>query len=274
MPELPEVETIRRVIEPQVQGLQILGVRVKSAQVIAHPTVPAFCEAVTGQTILGIARHGKFLQFPLKSGDTLTLHLRMSGSLLVTGADAPAYPHTHAVFELDGGKELRFVDLRRFGRFWLIANGEEDIYSGIDRLGLEPLGASICADYLQANYGARKRPIKGCLLEQGVVAGIGNIYADEILFAARIRPDRLANSLTAEEWRRLAVLIPERLAFFLDKNAITPEEYLAGEGENYRNMPYLQVYGRAGQPCTACGVPLLRMVLAGRSSVFCPNCQK
>ena len=121
--------------------------------------------------------------------------------------------------------------------------------------------------------GKRKKTIKECLLDQSVVAGIGNIYSDEILFAARIHPKRPANTLTTEEWNRLASVIPERLAFFVEKNEITPEEYLETKGQEYRNTPFLQVYGHGGEPCPVCGETLCRTVIGGRSSVYCPVCQ-
>lgn len=274
MPELPEVETIKRVLEPQISGLQIESVAVARPEVIDHPTVAEFCEIVAGQVIRGMGRRGKFLQILLESGDTVVLHLRMTGCLLLVPADYPTEKHTHVTFHLIGGHDLRFVDTRRFGRFWLIRAGEDDTESGTSKLGLEPFDANLSAAYLQANFGRRKRPIKDCLLDQSTVAGIGNIYSDEILFAAKIRPDRPVDSLTDREWRRLAEVIPERLAYFVEKNAITPEEYLEGKGQDYRNTPFLQVYGHNGKPCLLCGQPLCRIVIAGRSSVFCPRCQK
>ncbi len=274
MPELPEVETIKRVLEPQISGLQIGSVDVDRPEVIAHPMAAAFCRMVAGQVIGGMGRRGKFLQIRLESGDTVVLHLRMTGSLLLTPSNYPAEKHTHATFHLSGGHDLRFIDTRRFGRFWLIHAGEDDTYSGAGKLGPEPFDASLSVEYLRASLGRRRRPIKDCLLDQSVVAGVGNIYSDEILFTAKVRPGRPACSLTDREWQRLADAIPERLAYFVEKNVITPEEYLAGKGQDYRNTPFLQVYGRAGKPCPTCGKTLCRIVVAGRSSVFCPRCQK
>ena len=240
---------------------------------IAHPAAVEFGQAVAGQTIDGMGRRGKFLQILIKGGYTLVLHLRMTGCLLLTPSDYPLEKHTHVIFHLRDGRELRFIDTRRFGRFWLIRSRKDDTYSSIDRLGPEPFGARLSAEYLRASLGRRKRPIKDCLLDQGVVAGIGNIYSDEILFTVKIRPDRPANSLTTEEWQRLAAAIPKRLSYFTETNATTPEEYLAGRGQDYRNTPFLQVYGREGEPCPVCGNVLHRVVIAGRSSVFCPCCQ-
>lgn len=273
MPELPEVETIKRVLGPQIGGLTIESVTVIRSEVIAHPAPAEFCEALAGQEILGMKRRGKFLQIPLGNGDVVILHLRMTGCLLITPADWPKEKHTHVIFALSDGRELRFSDMRRFGRFWLLRSGEADTYTGIDRLGLEPFDKRLTPEYLQQKLGRRKMSIKGCLLDQNVISGIGNIYADEILFTAKLRPDRPANGLTAAEWVRLCIAIPERLAYFIEKNAISPEDYLQRRGQSYRNTPFLQVYGHGGKPCPICGRALLKTVIAGRSSVFCPFCQ-
>lgn len=273
MPELPEVETIRRVLEPQIKGLTITAVTVNRPEVIGHPTVEGFCQALTGQTIDTMTRRGKFLSVLLDSGDYFMLHLRMTGCLLLTSADYPMEKHTHIVFHLSSGDELRFSDTRRFGRFWLFRKGESDTYSGMDKLGLEPFDNGLTAGYLQQHFGKRKKAIKECLLDQSVIAGIGNIYSDEILFDAKIHPGRPANSLTEAEWGRLAVAIPERLAYFIEKNALTPAEYLESKGQDYRNTPFLQVYGHGGEPCPVCGATLCRMIVGGRSSVYCLKCQ-
>lgn len=273
MPELPEVESIRRVLEPQLRGLAVRHVTATRPEIIAHPGAEEFCGRLAGQTVDHMERRGKFLTLCLAGGDRVILHLRMTGRLLLTPADYPEEKHTHLVFQLDDGRELRFCDTRRFGRFWLFRAGETDTYSGMDRLGMEPEDARLSAEYLRSVFGKRKKAVKECLLDQSVIAGIGNIYSDEILFAARIRPTRSAGSLTEEEWERLAAAIPEQLRFFTEKNAVTPEEYLKGRGQEYRNTPFLQVYGHAGSPCPVCGEILCRTVVGGRSSVFCPACQ-
>lgn len=273
MPELPEIETIKSVIEPQIKGLMIEKIIVNRSEVIAQPGSTQFCKAVTGQNISSMARRGKFLIIHLKNESRIILHLRMTGCLLVTPPDYPMEKHTHIIMQLNNGMELRFSDTRRFGRFWLIQSGEEDTYSGISKLGLEPFDEKFTAEYLQSRFGKRKKTIKECLLDQSVVVGIGNIYSDEILFRARISPVRPANSLTTEEWQHLATVIPECLSYFIEKNRITPEDYLQTKGQDYRNTPFLQVYGHNGEPCQNCGNTLCRTVIGGRSSVYCPNCQ-
>lgn len=274
MPELPEIETIKRVIEPQIQGLMIDKVNVKRPEVVAYPTADEFCGLLTGQTISNMTRRGKFLVIHLNSNDRIILHLRMTGCLLLTPADYPEEKHTHVIFRLNNGKELRFSDTRRFGRLWLLKNGEADTYSGTHKLGTEPLDKLLAAEYLKALLGKRKKAVKECLLDQSVIAGIGNIYSDEILFTAGIYPARPANSLNMEEWERLAAAIPERISYFIEVNKITPEEYLETRGQDYRNTPFLQVYGQEGKPCPKCGEMLCRIVVGGRSSVYCPVCQK
>lgn len=274
MPELPEVETIKRVLEPQLKGLKITNVTVNRPEVTAYPAADEFCRLLIGQSVSGMMRRGKFLQILLNSGDRIVLHLRMTGCLLFTPADFLEEKHTHIVFEMSDGRQLRFLDMRRFGRFWLLQNGEEDTYSGIAKLGMEPFDKELTAEYLKIHLGKRKKAIKECLLDQSMIAGIGNIYADEILFTARIHPARPAGSLQSAEWERLAQVIPERLSYFIEKNQITPEEYLETKGQDYRNTPFLQVYGHAGKACPVCGNLLCRMVIGGRSSVYCPECQK
>ncbi len=274
MPELPEVETIKRVLDPQLQGLVIKNVVLNRPEVIAYPNGDEFCRRLVGQTLTGMARRGKYLLLWLNSGDRVILHLRMTGCLLLAPAGFPEEKHTHLLFRLNNGEELRFSDTRRFGRFWLLQKEEADSYSGIEKLGKEPFDPALTAEYLKACFGKRKKAIKECLMEQSAVAGIGNIYSDEILFAARIYPARLACSLTGEEWERLATIVPERLSYFIEKNSITPEEYFETKGKDYRNTPFLQVYGKKGEPCPVCGQPLCRMVIGGRSSAFCPRCQK
>lgn len=280
MPELPEVETIKRVIEPQIQGFVIDKITVKRPEVTAYPAADEFCKRLTGQVISQMERRGKFLVIRLKSDDRIILHLRMTGCLLLTPADYPEEKHTHIVFSLNNGiekghsRELRFSDIRRFGRFWLIGKDESDTYSGIDKLGIEPFDKMLTAGYLNDRLGKRKKAIKECLLEQNIIAGIGNIYSDEILFTAGICPTRPANSLNSSEWEQLAAAIPERISYFVEVNEITPEDYLETKGQEYRNTPFLQVYGQKGKPCPRCGEPLRRIVVGGRGSVYCPACQK
>ena len=273
MPELPEVETVRRVTEPQITGRRIEAVRIVNAGVIAHPSAEEFCAALAGRTFTGMGRRGKFLLFSFAEGGRLVLHLRMTGQLLVTPADYPMEKHTHLILELPDGKEMRYADVRRVGRFWYLAEGEEDCVTGMDKLGPEPDDPRITAAYL-AEQRNRRRPVKEMLLDQSVVAGIGNIYADEILFACRIHPETPCCELTEKELQQLAEQIPQIIAFYVEKNQIPQEDYLKTGGKDYRNTPFLRVYGHAGEPCPVCGATLEKIAVGGRGSVFCPVCQK
>ena len=178
MPELPEIETIRRIIEPQIQGVGIERVAVSRPEVIAHPDADGFCSRLKGQVFDRVERRGKFLIIRLKSSDRIIIHLRMTGCLLAAPADDPEEKHTHVIFRLNGDRELRFSDTRRFGRLWLLGEGEADPYSGVEKLGKEPFDADFTAEYLSAKLGKRKKAVKECLMEQRVIAGIGNIYSD------------------------------------------------------------------------------------------------
>ena len=274
MPELPEVETVKQVLAPQIKGQKIVNITVNKPEVIAHPGAAEFKNQLIGQTIKEAARRGKFLIIMLRSGDRIVLHLRMTGCLLLTPPDFPKEKHTHIIFQLSGKKELRFSDTRRFGRLWFFKKNETDTYSGIGKLGPEPFDESFSAEYFAAALKKRRKTIKQCLLDQSLVAGIGNIYSDEILFAARIYPARPAQSLTDEEINRIFGTIPKCLLYFCEKNKITPEKYLKTKGKDYQNTPFLKVYGHEGEPCPACGTKLCRIIVGGRSSVYCPKCQK
>lgn len=273
MPELPEVESVCRALEGDLAGRRIRSVRLFTPDVAAHPDAETFCAALQGRTFLKLRRRGKFLIAALDDGARLVVHLRMTGRLLLVCGTDDLETHTRAAFLLDNGRELRFVDMRRFGRLWLLRAGEEDVFTGMANLGPEPDSPGLNAAYLRAACGRSRRAIKTCLLDQSVVAGIGNIYSDEILFEAGVCPDRPACSLTDAEWTRLAQCIPAVMDFFTRQNIVTAEEYRNTAGKEYRNTPWLRVYGHAGEPCPRCGTPLARIVVGGRSSVFCPACQ-
>lgn len=274
MPELPEIETVRRVVGPQIVGRRVTEVSVRHPKVVGRPDPKSFTERLVDRTFADLTRRGKSLTAILDDGSRMVMHMRMTGCLVVAPRDRPEEPHTHIVISLDDGNELRFSDTRRFGRFWLLAEGDEDDCTGICNLGPEPFDPSFTAEYLENRVGNSRRAIKECLLDQGVVAGIGNIYSDEILFDTNIDPMCPACLLDYDDWERLAEEIPRALRFFIEKNEISPEEWLEGKGKEYRNTPYIRIYGHAGQPCPVCGTPLVRRVIGGRSSVSCPECQR
>lgn len=274
MPELPEVETIKRITEPQIRGRSVLSVDIRNPQVIAYPERDTFAAALTGRTFSGMNRRGKYLSFDTDNGDRLFLHLRMTGQLLVTPPEYPEEKHTHLIINLSDGKQIRYIDVRRFGRLWYLKNGEDLSVTGIDKLGPEPDDERLTVGYLKEKFGSKKKPVKEMLHDQTVIAGIGNIYSDEILFASRIYPEKKCCDLTDGEWETLAASIPKIIAYYIEKNEVTPEDYLNGKGKEYRNTPYLNVYGKAGKPCPTCGAKLEKKTVGGRSSTFCPRCQK
>lgn len=274
MPELPEVETVRQILEPQIIGQTILSVTINNPQVIAHPDAAAFAERFTDQTVRRMSRRGKFLTIHFENDDRMIIHLRMTGQLLITPADYPDEKHTHLIADLSGGRQIRYIDVRRFGRFWYLLKDEVDTFTGQDKLGLEPTDEAMTADYLKARLGGRKKSIKEMLHDQSVVAGIGNIYSDEILFEAELYPEEKCADLTIGDWNQLTAKIKEVIAWGVTANGMTPEEYLAGAGKEYRNIPDLRVYRREGQPCSRCGAVIERIVIGGRSSCYCPTCQR
>ena len=273
MPELPEVESVRVALEASLRGRRVESVRLPDERCAAHPAAEAFCDSLRGRAFSALGRRGKFLYATLDDGGKLVVHLRMTGRLLLAEAGEASAAHTRAAFLLDDGRELRFVDARRFGRLWLLRPGEEDTYTGMAGLGPEPDDPALDAAYLRGACGKSRRAVKSCLLDQSMIAGIGNIYSDEILHVVRIRPDRPACSLSTEEWERLAEYIPRVMRFFTEKNLVTFEEYRQSAGLEYRNTPWLRVYDHAGEACDICGTALERRVIGGRGSVFCPNCQ-
>ncbi len=274
MPELPEVETVKRIVEPQIAGQKILSVEINNPQIIAHPSPRQFLNGIVGQTVRGMSRRGKFLTIHFESEDRIVLHLRMTGRFLVAPRDFPAEKHTHLTFSLSNGTSARYIDVRRFGRFWLLKKGEADNVSGQHKLGLEPFDKNLTAAFLKSGEGRRTRAVKEMLLDQTVVAGIGNIYSDEILYAAGINPAKRCCDLRPSDWRRLAWQIKHIMAWGIESNATTPEEYLAGKGGEYRNTPLLRIYGREGETCKLCNSVFARTVIGGRGSCYCPHCQK
>lgn len=273
MPELPEVETVRRIIEPQLSGRRAVRVTASRREIILRPSFNEFRREVESAVIERVGRRGKFLLIYLDSGAAVILHLRMTGRLLCAPPDFRSIPHTHVIFELDDGMELRFSDTRRFGRFWLVRSGEEDTFSGIGKLGPEPFDEEFSPQRLEQKLGKSAAAVKQGLLDQSVVAGIGNIYADETLFEAGILPRRPARDIIGGEWEKIVAAARSVLGRAVEGNAVTPGEYLTGEGGEYRYNDFY-AYRREGEPCRVCESVILREKIGGRGSCYCPKCQK
>lgn len=264
MPELPEVETVVRGLRGPLVGRTFTGVKVLWPKSIKTP-VADLQSRLPGQCIQSITRRGKYLQFHLSGGDTLLIHLKMSGSLLVEPDSEPLHPHVRTVFGLDNHHQLRFKDMRKFGRVYLVADPDQVV----GRLGPEPLAEDFLAEDFVALFRTRKGRLKPLLLNQQFIAGIGNIYADESCFLAGIDPRRQVDTLSAGQLEKLYHAIRQALGRgIIHKGASLDEVYPGGEFQEH-----FQVYGRKGQTCYRCGSPIRRVVLGGRSTHFCEQCQ-
>ena len=273
VPELPEVETVVREVRPHLVGRAIAAVRV-SAHALRQPWSPAWNRALTGQSILGVERRGKWIFVPLAGGRTLVIHLGMTGQLTVVPARRPLQPHTHVVFGLRGTeRQLRFRDVRRFGSVSVLDAGMS-MEGYVADIGLGPEPFAVEAAYWRRQLAKTQRCLKAVLLDQRVVAGVGNIYADESLFAARLHPARLGSSLTTREVHRLREAVPAVLTRAIDKRGSTIRDYVGGSGLGGGFQHEFCVYGRDGEPCVRCRSTVQLMRLAGRATHYCPRCQK
>lgn len=277
MPELPEVETVKRSLENKIRGKTVQSMEFLVPGIIKRPSPEEFCSAFQGETFQGMGRRGKYLLFYLNSGKILVVHLRMTGQLIYCPPDHPQEKHLCLVFVLEDKQtgdisHLRYLDIRRFGCFYLLGPGES--LPGVAKLGPEPLGEEFTLEYLKKALGNKKGKVKALLLDQELIAGIGNIYADEVLFRAGIFPEKPGLSLTEEEFTRLYQVIPEVLEESINKRGTTISDYLDSEGKKGDFQNYLQIYGRPGEACTKCGNLIQKTRVGGRSTCFCPHCQK
>lgn len=274
MPELPEVETLAADLRPHLVGRTIAGCDLRFPAIVRYPEPGIFASAVTGRRIDAVGRRGKYVLHHLDSGEQLVVHLGMTGQWRYVEAATPEPDHLHAVFDLDDGRQLRYRDVRRFGRLLLGTERELLAARAMPRLGPEPVDSSFRAADFYRRLNRRRAPIKALLLDQAVVAGVGNIYADEALFRARIRPDRPAGTLSRRAAGRLRLSLDEVLSEGIANRGSSVDSYRDAWGELGGEQERLQVYGRAGQPCLRCGRPLALIRLAGRSTVFCRRCQR
>ena len=274
MPELPEVETLRRGLETHLTGRTFGLPRVRVAKMLkgtfADPAV--FSQQIAGTTVKSVARRGKHLIIMLDSGYYLLLHLNMRGQLVVTDSGALEAKYLAAAFPLDNGAELRFHDMWTWGEMRLASAEELAAHPALCAMGPEPLGETWTPGQLAERLTKRpKTAIKAALLNQAVVAGVGNIYADESLFRSGISPLRPAGSLTKTETDRLHQEIQAVLTEATEGGGTTSDNYVDAEGRVGRYTP--RVYDRAGQPCVSCGAPLTRIRITGRGTVYCGSCQ-
>ncbi len=269
MPELPEVETIKNELAPCVLGRGITGIELNWERIVRQPSSDEFRTRLIGQQITGLSRRGKYLIFHLGSAESLIIHLKMSGSLLVKPADSDPDKYARAVIRLDNGSEIQFRDPRKFGRMYLVKDAE----TVVGKLGPEALGANFTPAVLTKLLAKRSAPIKALLTDQELIAGIGNMYADEALFAARIHPMRSGASLSKVEIERLHHAIQEVLRAAIVNKGASIENYIRPGGELGTAHFEFNVAHRRGEYCPVCGTPLSRITVRGRGTYFCPKCQ-
>jgi len=273
MPELPEVETIARIlrvgrsdspVQPALVGRHILGANLLWERSLAEPSSAEFAGRLTGQVIEDIGRRGKFLYLRL-TRDWLLYHLRMSGDLLVRPTGSPTETHDRLVLELDGNIQLVFNDARKFGRVWLV----DEVDQVVGNLGPEPLDDGLTAQSLYSRLHTTHRQLKPLLLDQTFLAGLGNIYVDEALNLAKLHPLTPANHLSLEQAERLLESIRTVLQDGIARNGASIDwVYRGGDFQNY-----FRVYQRTGEPCPECGTPIARIIVGQRGTHFCPHCQ-
>ncbi len=283
MPELPEVETIARDLRGLVIGARIAGVDSDWPPTLRSHEAAAFAAAVIGREIESVGRRGKQLLIRLAACDgepaVLTIHLKMTGQLFVVPAGTPRDRYVHAVISFDDGRELRFRDIRKFGRIGLYRLDSltglpvEGDAVGVLATGAEPLSDELTAARFGELLARRRGRLKSLLLNQDFLAGVGNIYADEALWRARLHPLRDAQTLRPGEFRRLHQALREVLAEAVERRGSSVDDYTAPEGDGSM-QEHLQVYQRAGEPCDRCGRPIRRIVVGGRSTHFCSWCQR
>lgn len=272
MPELPEVETVRRAIAPVLEGARLEHVEIRDERLV-RPFDPAIVAAeLVGERVADVGRRGKYLIVGFDSGRSLLVHLRMTGSLRCAERGALADdPHTRAVLRLDNGSDIAYRDVRRFGTWELFEHGELRPYLAA-RLGPEPLGR-LSAAQLGKRLEGRRAPLKSALLDQRTIAGLGNIYVDEALWISLLHPLRVAGSLDTAELGRLHRAIRRVLRKGIERQGSTLRDYAQPDGSYGSMQDEFRAYGRGGEPCDRCGAPLIRIVVSGRTTTYCPDCQ-
>jgi formamidopyrimidine-DNA glycosylase len=282
MPELPEVETVRRGLLPAMEGQRIAQARVNRPD-LRWPLPANMAERLTGTTVLALRRRSKYILADLSSGETLLIHLGMSGRILISGAmlgqvhhhhPAPE-KHDHVVFDMETGARVTFNDARRFGAMDLMPTASADQHPLLAQLGPEPLGNGLNEAYLASALRSKATPIKSALLDQHILAGLGNIYVCEVLHRAGIAPTRLARSLSAADIARIVPIIRTVLTEAIDAGGSSLRDYRQADGELGYFQHTFRVYDREGQACVkpGCTGTIMRLVQSGRSSFFCPICQ-
>lgn len=274
MPELPEVEVLKRSLEPHLAGDWIEKVEVRNPSLREPVDVVRLRRLARGRQVVGLRRRSKYLLIDLSGGSTAVIHLGMSGRLTLVPADEPVELHEHVAFHLRSGRRLRLRDPRRFGVVFAVPTEELAGDPHFAHLGVEPLEPGFSGGTLSGAAAGRRGPVKPFLMDAGVAVGIGNIYATESLFRAGIHPARSVSRISAARWERLAEAAMAVLRQAIAQGGTTLNDFADGEGNSGYFQVSLSVYGREGEPCPACSTPVRRIVQAGRSTFYCPRCQK
>lgn len=274
MPELPEVETVKRTLQHLVVGKMIKKVEIFWPNIIKKPDdVQKFKMLIEGETIQGIDRRGKFLKF-IFNDFVLVSHLRMEGRYSVHEQNDEINKHVHVIFTFTDDLQLRYQDVRKFGTMHLFPKGEEELSPPLSQLGVEPFSEEFTPEYLYEGLQKTTRSIKPTLLDQKIVVGLGNIYVDEALHKARIHPLKIASEVTREEVVVLHDAIVTTLKEAVDQGGTTVRSYVNGAGDMGMFQQYLYVYGRKSEPCRHCETTIEKIKVGGRGTHYCPNCQK
>lgn len=275
MPELPEVETVVRTLEHQLQHPTIIECHVFWNNIIAYPDVMMFCEAIKGKKIMGYRRHGKYLLFDL--GDCMWIaHMRMEGKFYIQQSKEPYDKHTHVIFQLDDGRQLRYHDTRKFGKMYLYNKMTLDTsYPCFQKIGYDAFDERIDAQYLYTSLHKRKTAsLKAVLLDQSIIAGIGNIYADEICFALGLHPQTRISHLRKKDFDELIYQMRRILHGAIQSGGTTIRSYTSSLGVDGRFQLELKVHAKKGEACGVCGTAIKKIVVASRGTCYCPTCQR
>lgn len=273
MPELPEIETIRRGLVPLLTGRKVVGVEVRERR-LRVPVVERSLLRLRGAKVTGVRRRSKYLLLETDAGFTLLLHLGMTGQLWVSDTGRDRRPHEHVVFRLDDGRELRFADTRRFGFIDVVSDNRLASHPRLRGLGPEPLEEALSGGWLHQVTRGRRKPVKNFVMDTRSIAGIGNIYACEALYRAGINPRRPVRRIGPPGWDRLVHAIRAVLSEAIRAGGTTLRDFLNAEGDVGYFAVALRVYDREGEPCGRCGGRIRRIIQAGRSTFYCPGCQR
>lgn len=274
MPELPEVETIRRSLAVKLPNRTVTDITVRDARLREPVNEERLNQLIRGRKVMSLSRRAKYLLIHFDGGSCLILHLGMSGRLLLLSAMQPFDKHDHVIFAFDNDTELRLRDPRRFGSVAAVIEAELSEHPPLRRLGPEPLSPECTALYLFARSRNSKKPVKNFVMDQQIIVGVGNIYASESLFLARIHPLRAAGRISYLRWQNLLSAIKRVLTAAIKQGGTTLSDFRDSDGEMGYFQVKLRVYGRAGLPCYNCSTAIRSCVLGGRSTFYCPKCQK